>query len=133
MIEFSPGLFRGPQPDVAALQELYCRGVKTILSLEFAETSEGQWQSYLLGIRQIDMPFLPFFPPEESQVKRYLILMNDPNLQPLYVHCRQGVDRTGFIVASYRIRCEAWSKNAAIDEMFEAGMHWRFHWWKYFL
>ena len=40
---------------------------------------------------------------------------------PVLVHCKHGADRTGCIVALYRIVFQSWSKEAAIDEMHNGG------------
>ncbi len=37
--------------------------------------------------------------------------------EPILIHCWHGSDRTGLIVALYRIVFQDWSKEAAIDEM----------------
>ncbi len=37
--------------------------------------------------------------------------------KPLLIHCKHGSDRTGLIVAMYRIIYENWSKEDAIDEL----------------
>jgi len=35
---------------------------------------------------------------------------------PVLVHCKHGADRTGVVVASYRIAFEGWTKEQAIEE-----------------
>jgi protein tyrosine/serine phosphatase len=39
------------------------------------------------------------------------------------VHCRQGADRTGAIVALYRVVVQGWSKQKALLEMKDGGYH----------
>ena len=43
--------------------------------------------------------------------------MADPAKRPVFVHCKHGADRTGTMVAFYRILFEGWSKDEAIREM----------------
>jgi tyrosine-protein phosphatase SIW14 len=50
-------------------------------------------------------------------VDRVVALMADPANRPLFVHCRQGHDRTGIIVAAYRMKEEGWHLAAAEAEM----------------
>ena len=44
-----------------------------------------------------------------------------PELQPVLVHCQHGSDRTGTMVAIYRIAYEGWSKEEATNEMINGG------------
>nr|HNI57084.1 protein-tyrosine-phosphatase [Elusimicrobiota bacterium] len=37
------------------------------------------------------------------------------------VHCQHGSDRTGTMVAIYRIAVQGWSKESALDEMVNGG------------
>ena len=40
---------------------------------------------------------------------------------PILVHCMQGSDRTGTVIAAYRMAIQGWSKESAIKEMTEGG------------
>ena len=37
--------------------------------------------------------------------------------KPVLVHCWHGSDRTGFVVAGYRIVFQNWTRQAAIEEL----------------
>ena len=37
--------------------------------------------------------------------------------QPMLVHCLHGSDRTGLVIALYRVVCQNWSKQQALDEL----------------
>ena len=41
----------------------------------------------------------------------------DPQRQPVFIHCKRGKDRTGTMVALYRIEVNGWSNAEAIAEM----------------
>lgn len=69
------------------------------------------------GLRFFHVPMHPFFAPKETEAKRALALITDPENQPVYVHCDRGSDRTGVVVAAYRIRVEGWSIEEAYREM----------------
>jgi hypothetical protein len=60
--------------------------------------------------------------PRAEQVARFLEIVRDPSLRPLYVHCKHGVDRTGAMMSVYRMEEEGWSNLEAFAEMefFEA-------------
>ena len=52
---------------------------------------------------------------------RFLRMVTDPARQPVLVHCRHGADRTGAMVAVYRIVIEGWTKDDALQEMTRGG------------
>lgn len=52
---------------------------------------------------------------------KFLRIATTPSLQPVLVHCNHGSDRTGTMVAIYRIVFEGWSKAQATDEMINGG------------
>jgi hypothetical protein len=49
--------------------------------------------------------------------------LTDPANRPLVIHCQHGADRTGAIVALYRVVVQDWSKADALREMDEGGFH----------
>jgi protein tyrosine/serine phosphatase len=42
-----------------------------------------------------------------------------PDAAPVYVHCKAGKDRTGYVIAAWRIVEEGWDADTAIEEMFD--------------
>ena len=65
---------------------------------------------------------------EDEDVVRFLRIATDPARQPVLVHCRRGADRTGAMVAIYRVVVEGWTKADAIDEMTRGGYGFRPVW-----
>ncbi|MGE4544521.1 MAG: protein-tyrosine phosphatase family protein [Pedobacter sp.] len=59
--------------------------------------------------------------PEDEDVVKFLRIATTPTLQPVLVHCLHGSDRTGTMVAIYRIAYQGWSKAQATDEMVNGG------------
>ena len=49
--------------------------------------------------------------------------MSDPLNQPVYVHCALGQDRTGVVVAAYRMDVDGWSFEDAEKEMQSFGFN----------
>lgn len=41
---------------------------------------------------------------------------------PVFVHCEHGCDRTGTIIACYRIRVGGWPNEAALEEARKYGL-----------
>jgi protein tyrosine/serine phosphatase len=58
-----------------------------------------------------------------EMVRKAVALMADPANQPVFVHCRQGRDRTGVVVAVYRMEIDGWSREEAEEEMQAYGFH----------
>jgi len=56
-----------------------------------------------------------------SQVQEFLEIVARPENQPVLTHCHHGKDRTGVLVAAYRICVEGWSAQKAGDEMIGLG------------
>ena len=47
--------------------------------------------------------------------------MKDPERGPYLVHCQHGADRTGTMVAMYRMVIQGWSREKAVDELVNGG------------
>jgi len=58
---------------------------------------------------------------EDEDVVRVLRMLKDTARGPYLVHCQHGADRTGTMIAMYRIIFQGWSKEKAIDELVNGG------------
>ena len=61
--------------------------------------------------------------PSLAHVEAFLKVVADTNNLPALVHCRRGADRTGMMVAAYRVVMQGWTKEKAITEMRDGGFH----------
>ena len=53
------------------------------------------------------------------------------NQTPIYIHCKHGQDRTGYVIAAYRMIVEKWTFGEAWYELIQMGHKWLFYfWWK---
>jgi protein tyrosine phosphatase (PTP) superfamily phosphohydrolase (DUF442 family) len=118
LFQVSPVLYRGAQPKKEGIPELETLGIKTVVSLR---AFHGDF-SLLEGtsLKGEAIPFLTWHP-EDEDVVRFLRIVTDPSKTPVFVHCRRGIDRTGTMVAIYRIAVQGWSREDAIREMTEGG------------
>lgn len=115
--EVSEGLIRGSQPSPRTIAWLKQRGVKTVLNLRRFHGKTERERVLSAGMRYEHLPLEASDPPSQDQITRFLSLVTDDRLKPIYVHCAQGVDRTGTMMAIYRMEIEGWSNQAAFAEM----------------
>jgi protein tyrosine/serine phosphatase len=60
--------------------------------------------------------------PKADQVASVLALLNDTTSGPVFVHCKRGADRTGTVIAVYRISHDSWENKKALSEAKSHGM-----------
>ena len=117
-------LFRGGQPGKGGLLQLKQLGVKAIINLRDdderarAEAAEAQ----AAGLRYFNIPFASFDRPGDKDVDEVLKLIDSLDNQPVFVHCKRGADRTGTIIAIYRIEHDGWTSEKAKAEANHFGM-----------
>jgi len=121
--QVSDDLYRGAQPTAEGFRELQRMGIKTIVNLRSMHSDRDELGDLPLAYREIPMGA---WHPEQEDVIEFLRIVTDPEQRPVFVHCQHGADRTGVIVASYRIIVQGWSKDEAIAEMMKGGFG--FHW-----
>ena len=121
--EVAPGLYRGGQPNAEGVAWLKSIGVKTVLNLRHyhGDAEKQMVESVGLGYERIAMTSRD--EPTPEQVARFLAIARDPARRPLYVHCEHGVDRTGAMMAVYRMEDEGWTNADAYAEMLSFGAH----------
>ena len=95
------------------------RPIKTVVSLR-AFNDDAPLVPTVSGLRLEQIRFKTWHPEDEDVVK-FLRIATTPALQPVLVHCQHGSDRTGTMVAIYRIAFEDWTKAQATDEMINGG------------
>jgi len=116
--EVEEGFFRGGQPEEAELQVLKTLGFRTVVSLR----NEGRlirWEKGLVeknGMVFVSIPMTWRKSPTREQIQLFLEVMKQPERRPLFLHCREGRDRTGAMVALYRIAQEGRSAKEAYAE-----------------
>ena len=111
-------LYRGDQPTSQGMQNLKNLGFKTIINLRSFHSDRDEIGDTGLAYEHITMKA---WHPEEEDVVRFLKIVTDPKRAPVLVHCQHGADRTGTVIAVYRIAVQGWSKAEAIREMTEGG------------
>jgi tyrosine-protein phosphatase SIW14 len=117
-------LYRGGQPDQRALEELAARHVALVIDLREpgGQTSVEQQMVEALKMKYLNIPFHVYGAPTEDQMRRVLWLLVNGDTQKIFVHCWRGKDRTGTVIACYRIQHDGWDNNKALAEAHKYGM-----------
>jgi protein tyrosine/serine phosphatase len=117
-------LYRGGQPEIGGLEQLKKLGVKTIINLrdddERARAEKAEAES--MGFRYFNIPFASFDRPSDKAVDEVLKLIDTQENSPLFIHCKRGSDRTGTVIAIYRIEHDGWDGEKAKAEAKRYGM-----------
>ena len=120
-------LWRGSRPNKDGAAWLIQQGVRTIVNLElilddkpaFGHATVADAKNHEVGYFRIhDWEPLPILAPSvvDGHVAHFLAIVSQQP-KPVYVHCRSGVNRTGVMVAAYRVLIEGVSNEDAIKEM----------------
>jgi protein tyrosine/serine phosphatase len=117
-------VYRGAQPTGEGFRYLADHGIKIVLDLR-----EGGGRSVSEervveadGMRYINVPMSGLTPPTAAETEKVLALLEDPTAGPVFVHCMRGADRTGSVIAAYRIDHYGWDNARALQEAMANGM-----------
>lgn len=119
-------LWRGSQPRGAGAVELMNRGVRTIVNLELLHDDAPHFDQ--LAVPDVNKLEVEYFRVRDWELNvklaptlldthvAHFLAITRMRPKPVYVHCRQGQNRTGVMVAAYQV-FNGMSIESAIDEM----------------
>jgi protein-tyrosine phosphatase len=110
----SDDLYRGARPTAEGFKELKKLGVKTIVNLQSFHSDRDNIGDTNLAYEHI---YMKAWNAEDEEIVRWLQIITNKDRTPVFVHCKHGADRTGTMVAIYRIAIQGWSKEDALKEM----------------
>ncbi len=108
-------LYRSEQPNKIGMEHLEKIGVKTILNLRHIRSDKNEACNTKLTIEQVHINTWTI---KYEEVVEALKIIRDAK-KPVLVHCKHGSDRTGCVVAAYRMVFDNWSKQKAIEEFLQ--------------
>ena len=110
-------LFRSEQPTKNGMKGLETMGVKTILNVRNIRNDRSDGKGLNLELKHYSINTWTISYDEVIQALK--IIQESP--KPVLIHCKHGSDRTGCIVAVYRMAFMGWSKENAIEEFKSGG------------
>jgi protein tyrosine/serine phosphatase len=115
----SQQLSRGGQPNPVGFAELKKMGIDIVVNLRH-QTDEITREQTLVqkqGMQYVSIPWRGSNNPSIEQIVQFLELLRANPDKNVFVHCERGAERTGVMVASYRISHDNWSGEQALNEM----------------
>lgn len=124
--EVTPMLYRGGQPSHAGLETLAKMGIGIVVNTSGRPHDQEGKDVSGLGMKYVVIRWhCPF--PKDEPFARFLKVVHDNPGKKIFIHCRLGDDRTGMMIAAYRMGIEGWSAEDAMKEMKEFGFSWSHH------
>jgi protein tyrosine phosphatase (PTP) superfamily phosphohydrolase (DUF442 family) len=140
--EVDPGrVYRGGQMNADGFREardLY--GLRTVICLRDDDPDPDVELRFLPGggtvkeselCRRLGLRFVFIAPDLVSRravparrpeaIERFLEVMDDPSSYPVLIHCNAGLNRTGVMVAVYRMEYQGWSRAEAFRDTLDNG------------
>ncbi|HSF23580.1 MAG TPA: sulfur transferase domain-containing protein [Blastocatellia bacterium] len=120
-------LYRGGQPKAGGIKKLAEIGIKTIINLRGEDSQTGAGEeaaAKAAGVSYFNIPMPGLSRPTNEQISRVMTVINTRENWPVFVHCKRGSDRTGTVVAIYRISQDEWTADQALTEAKRLGLNW---------
>jgi len=118
--EVTPKLFRGGQPTEKGYEKLKRMGVGIVVDLRLSGKETEKQDVTKAGMQFVAIPWHCLYPRDHVFAKFLELLRENPDKR-VFVHCRYGVDRTGMMVAAFRMAMQGWSAEEAAGEMRKFG------------
>jgi tyrosine-protein phosphatase SIW14 len=110
-------VYRSEQPSEKGMVDIERFGIRRVLNLREFHSDNDETQG--TNLKTFHIPIKTSKIKDKDVIKALKIIKSSD--QPILVHCWHGSDRTGTIVAMYRIVEQGWSKAAALDELVNGG------------
>jgi tyrosine-protein phosphatase SIW14 len=114
-------VYRGAQPAQEGYTTLKEMGIRTVINLRTSESERNKVET--AGMRSVEIPLSMLSNGDKDKVDKVVAVMVDPSNRPVFVHCRLGEDRTGIVVAAYRMKIQGWPLSLAEAEMDSFGFN----------
>ncbi len=113
--EVTPTLYRGGLLNAEGLKALKKLGMNVVIDTHAHDKHEEELVESM-GMKYVAIPWHCPWPHDEVFAK-FLDVVHENKGKRIFVHCRLGDDRTGMMVAAYRMAEEGWTADEAMKEM----------------
>ncbi len=113
LYKLNDSMYRCEQPTKNEFEHLTTLGIKSVLNLRATHSDTSLIKNLALKDYSVKITTARFSDTEIIDALK--IIKQAP--KPLLVHCKHGSDRTGVVIAMYRIIFEGWTKEKALDEL----------------
>ncbi|UQZ89182.1 protein-tyrosine-phosphatase [Deltaproteobacteria bacterium Smac51] len=117
LFEVTPDFYRSAQTDAEAFKEYEKFGIKTVINLRAFHSDRDEVRG--TGLNLIEVPIHTWSIEDDEVIAALWHIKNEPG--PVMLHCWHGADRTGTVVAIYRMAFQGWSREEALDELINGG------------
>jgi protein tyrosine/serine phosphatase len=115
----TPGLYRSAALDGKDLAQIRALGVRTVVSLRSFHADTALLEHS--GIRAVRVPINTWEVGDRHVVAALRAIRAAERDGPVLLHCQHGADRTGMMVAMYRMLYQDWSRARAVAELKQGG------------
>jgi protein tyrosine/serine phosphatase len=113
----SGDVYRSKQPDSEEMAVLDGMGIRSILNLREYHTDEDEARDTRLRLYRVPVNAGEIDDDFVVEALRTITMAE----KPILIHCWHGSDRTGVVVAMYRMVFQNWPREQAIDEFVNGG------------
>lgn len=120
-------VWRGAQPTADGWKTLAKLGIQVVVDLRPDGELQEHWADSerdaveAVGMRYANVPMEGWVKPDSKEVARALAELQSG--ERVFVHCRGGRDRTGTVIACYRMTKDHWTNEQALEEAKSDGMN----------
>ena len=111
-------LYRSGQPTEEGMKNLKKLGIKTIINLRAFYFDSDKTRETGLLVEELSVKVWHI---EDADVVRVLRIIHKRENGPFLIHCSNGANRAGVMIAMFRVVEEGWTKEDAIQEMVNGG------------
>jgi protein tyrosine/serine phosphatase len=123
----SDHVYRGAQPTDEGFRSLAKLGIATVIDLQPYGDARSLAEEKAVkadGMQYVNLGMHGMETPSDATVAKVLAILESTQGGPVFVHCHRGADRTGGVIACYRIEHDHWDNTKALKEARAMGMSW---------
>jgi len=118
--EVTPTLYRGAQPSDKGFESLAKMGIDVVVDFRGLSLEQEKREAAAHHMKLILLSW-DCRSPSDKIAAEFLEILKQNSGKKVFVHCYGGIDRTGAMIAVYRMADEGWTASEAANEMHAFG------------